>query len=697
MEKKMTNTINNIAELLKNVKSIDNHSDSNGWFFNKSNIKKYIPARLTLNGSLVGDVENAKIILISAPGAVGKSVMARELSNKTGAIYLDLSQASTIAGNYLIGGLANMEILDEWKNNTAGLVIDSLDEARLRVTQNSFEDFLNDVHNLSLKNSNPIVIFGRVGIIEETWLILSHSHKVNCPVFDIEFFNENEAASFVLESLNSLSQSNSSNNDYKHLASSLRDHYPIYKSSIYEIVESLKKVSGNESTRFFGYAPVLDAVSKVVGTISNPSRISDEMSNILSGELLLNICKAILEREQIKLTTQLPEKFEPFKDGLYTANEQLNRLACQLLNVNSISPLSILTSDLVSVYDDAVNSMLPQHPFLDGAGRKSASSVFEACILSHALESDNSNLAKAASNYCLSGRSTPNPFLFDFFIEILSDKTPPKINSEYVGLLFDSALAKLKKSDSATLIVNENDDLSLNLEFILNENNIFKEIEFSSDGCGTLLLGSKVGNVFINAESSDVEFSTNDQLELFAPVSITCDNLIIHSEKIIVKSVNGDITNTSVILEAKSLKNDNPVNVPIVRPGTELYVSWPSSEAFPWSAFSGKFSNDQSSGRIADTLRVFRRIVMAFRSHSKGRLARLQDKVNHARMLRDIDGRTLLAKLIVDGVISAESHMYYLEPNKLGSITGASFLDVNKKNYSGKTIDYIKNAIDFNE
>ncbi|MEQ9773546.1 hypothetical protein ABRQ03_22200, partial [Pectobacterium jejuense] len=472
---------------------------------------------------------------------------------------------------------------------------------------------------------------------------------------------------------------------------------PVYEKSVSEIVASLREVSGNESTRFFGYAPVLDAVSKVVGTISNPSRISDEMASILSGELLLNICKAILSREQGKLTTQLSEKFESFKDNLYTTDEQLNKLACHILNIEPIPIHSVLTSDLVSVYDDAVNSMLPQHPFLDGAGRKCASSVFEACVLAHALQSGKSNIAKAARNYCLSGRITPNPFLFDFFVEALPEEGSSKISSEYVGLLFDSALSKLKNSDNATLIVNDNDDFSLNIEFILNEDDVFKEIEFSSDGYGVLLLGSKVGNVFVNTDSSDVEFSSSDQLELFSPVSISCDNLIIHSERIIVKSVKSDAANTNVILEAKNFKSDKPVNVPIVRPGSELYVSWPSSEAYPWSAFSSKFSDDESSGRVADTLRVFRRIVMAFRSHSKGRLARLQDKINHVRMLRDVDGRALLDKLISDGVISAESHMYYLEPNKLGSVTGASFLDVNKKNYSADTMQYIKQAINFSE
>lgn len=693
----MSYVVHDIAKLLKNVNPISNQVDSEGWYFSEKKDREYIPARLTLSESLKGSLSEARIILISAPGAVGKSVMARELSNVTGAIYLDLSQASTIAGNYLIGGLANKNMLNDWNNGVAGLVIDSLDEARLRVTQNSFEDFLADVNNVSKKSSNPIVIFGRVGIIEETWLILSESYSVDCPVFDIEFFNEEEASSFILESIKGLGNQHSSNEDYKHLPVALRDHYHIYERSVAEVVDSLKAVTGNESTRFFGYAPVLDAVSKVIGAITNPSRISDEMTSILSGELLLNICNAILDREQGKLTTQLPEKFERFKTILYSVDEQLNRLACQVLKLGTSSIPSELTTDLMPIYNDAVHSMLPQHPFLDGAGRKCASSVFEACVLAHALQSDDTSMATAARNYCLSGHITPNPFLFDFFVEALPQDGLSKICSEDVGLLFDSALSKLKNSDSATLIVSDDDNDYINVEFILNEDGKFKEIEFTAEGFGTILLGSRVGNVFINTESSDVEFSSSDQLELFSPMSISCDNLIIHSEKIIVKSFKLEGAGGNVVLEAKGFKSDKSLNVPIIRPGSELYVSWPSSEVFPWSSFSSKFDDNEDGGRVADTLRVFRRIVMAFRSHSKGRLARLQDKINHARMLRGVDGRVLLNKLIEDGVITSESHMYYLEPNKLGSVTGASFLDVNKKSYSEETILYIKKVIGFVE
>ncbi|HCU0895603.1 hypothetical protein [Serratia marcescens] len=685
--------IDGLSSYFKDVKQVDTIKDADGWFFSKNDNQDYVSARLTLNDYFNGDIDGSRVILISAPGAVGKSVMAKELCNQTGCIYLDLSVASTIAGNYVIGGLANKNILQQWDQGSVGLVIDSLDEARLRVTQTSFEDFLKDVENVSTRNKNPIIIFGRVGIIEETWLILKENHGLNCPIFDIEFFDDVEAVEFINKSLSKLSSEHEESDDYKHLSTSLRDHKSVYNDSIIDVVRDLKKISGNESKRFFGYAPVLDAVSKVIATISNPAKIAEEMKNILDGKMLLNICNAILIREQGKLTSQLSEKFSMVKNELYSVTEQLERIACRIFGISVIATPRCLSNDLISIYDDAVGSMLPQHPFLDGTGKKTAGSVFEACIISHALLSDNENISIAAKNYCLSGKITPNPFLFDFFVEERSKNGCLKINSSHIGIIYDSVLSKLKNTDDATLIVNDDENMSLSVEFIISEDDTFKEIEFSSDGCDVISLGSKVGGVFINTDTSDVEFSASEQLELISPISIACDKLRINSDKIIIKSVKKNEENVSVVLDAKSFTCDKPIGVPLVRSGAELYVNWPSSDAFPWSAFSNKLANSGSDDRVADALRVFRRIVMAFRSHSKGRLARLQDKINHARMLRDDDGRALLEQLIKDNVISSEGHMYYLEPNTLGRITDAAFRDVNKKNYSAKTIEYVEKAI----
>ena len=80
---------------------------------------------------------------------------------------------------------------------------------------------------------------------------------------------------------------------------------------------------------------------------------------------------------------------------------------------------------------------------------------------------------------------------------------------------------------------------------------------------------------------------------------------------------------------------------------------------------------------------------MAFRSHSKGQLARFRDKIDHFRMLKGRVGEALLQKLIDDGIIWAEGPMYCLDANKLGAKVGISFQGAQAKEYSQETRNYV--------
>jgi hypothetical protein len=124
-----------------------------GWSIKVAPNTSFVEAELDLREGY-DDLETP-IWFVAAPGAVGKSTLAKAISARTGAVYLDLAKAETVAGNYLTGGLVKNRLLDAWQANQATLLIDALDEARLRVTQSSFEDFLKDVETLARGRSLP--------------------------------------------------------------------------------------------------------------------------------------------------------------------------------------------------------------------------------------------------------------------------------------------------------------------------------------------------------------------------------------------------------------------------------------------------------------------------------------------------------------------------------------------------------------
>ena len=56
------------------------------------------------------------LILVSAPGAVGKTTLAREIAYRTGAIYLDLAQSEPVGGYTFTGDLVNSGLYEHWQN-----------------------------------------------------------------------------------------------------------------------------------------------------------------------------------------------------------------------------------------------------------------------------------------------------------------------------------------------------------------------------------------------------------------------------------------------------------------------------------------------------------------------------------------------------------------------------------------------------
>jgi hypothetical protein len=67
---------------------------------------------------------------------------------------------------------------------------------------------------------------------------------------------------------------------------------------------------------------------------------------------------------------------------------------------------------------------------------------------------------------------------------------------------------------------------------------------------------------------------------------------------------------------------------------------------------------------------------MQFRSHSKGELAKLKDKIEHIRVLKDDLGWKVLKKLIETGVIFTDAHLYKINTDALNRNLKLTYLDL---------------------
>lgn len=664
-----------------------------GWSPSVSDSSSFVEASLSLRQDFNDLTQN--VWMIAAPGAVGKSTLAREICAATKAVYLDLAAAATVAGNYLVGGLVKAGLWNAWQAGESTLLIDALDEARLRVTQSSFEDFMADVANVAGSRGVPVVLLGRVGIVEEAWAILNDRSNLNPPIFDIELFHADRAKAFVLASLKRLSvatEKDSSRRMYPHLFEALDAHEQVYAGAAQFLVDHLADATSADGRQFVGYAPVLEAVATVIASESNPGKIGDAMRAILQGQVLGRVTSEVMNRESGKLAVQLSESLPGLDtQNLYTPDEQLARLASLVLGVGKPNIPASLPPHAVAPYEQAVQSLLPQHPFLDSKNPRPSGSVFGACILAAALTGDDADVARAAERFAGGGSNTPNPFLLEFYREASgSDKEIP---ASHVGLLYASLEATAGAGDVARLSAEGEGSLEVEMT-LLQHDGAEEHYEFKTRVGGALRFGRRVSGVSVDAETTDVEFGEGGQLELVAPIALRARTVYLNCSELVVKPDHGlAAVDQTVFLEANEALADGGLRPPILRPGAKFQVAWPESKVYPWTPFSSDGGEDPDP-RMAEAQRALRRLCISFRSHSKGRLARYKGKVEHFRMTKGALGVALRKRLEDDKVLSLEGTMYFLEPDLLGSKVGVSFQDLKLKHYPPKSRAYLQEILD---
>jgi hypothetical protein len=672
-----------------------------GWDAAPRHPSAFVEAALSLRADFNDLSQN--VWLIAAPGAVGKSTLAKEICAATNAVYLDLATATTVAGNYLVGGLVKAGLWDAWQAGQSTLLVDALDEARLRVTQSSFEDFLADVANVAGARGVPIVLLGRVNIVEEAWAILNEKSGLNPPIFDIELFQPQRAKTFVQAAIGRLAKvtdPKTGRRTYLHLEGALDAHHAVYEKAASSLVDHLTKETSADGRQFAGYAPVLEAVATVIASESNPAKIDDAIESIFKGQVLGRVTSEVIIREAGKLSTQLAATVSGLDPvGLYGAEEQLSRLACLVLGAGNPKVPTSLPQHAVAAYEEAVQSLLPQHPFLDSRTQKPAGAVFGACILAGALTGQDKDVARAAQRFASGGPNTPNPFLLTFYKQALDGQSV--IPAEHVGLLYASLEATAGAGDVVRLSAEGEGSLAVEMSLVpqVGEEEIH---EFTTVPGSELRFGRRVGGITVDADDVDIELGDGGQLELVAPVVLRARNLMLNCKELVVKADHQKADHQKadhqkaddqvVHIEAAQAIADPSLRPPTVRPGVKLQVSWPDSKVYPWNPFAATDGEDPDP-RMADAQRALRRLCISFRSHSKGRLARFKGKIEHFRMTKGDLGVALRERLLADKVLTLEGEMYFLEPNVLGNKVGISFYDLKLKHYSEQSRAYLQGVL----
>ena len=312
---------------------------------------------------------DAKIMVISAPGATGKSALAQYLAYKYSSIYWNLADI-TLGDNSFIGTLVRSIGLEKYSNymkcllnGETILVIDAFDEAEMISGANAVRSFLSEIAKTVEKAKLPcIILLSRAetaqsicAYYDENGTLYSH--------YEISFFEKSQSEDFIRQIVNK-KQKSKQNDD-------------IINNCINQYLGNISKiVSSEELTSFIGYAPVLEVIGEHIAQENNAYKYWETLKNdgMKGVDVIAKILNKLLDREQEKVKNSLIKKLENHFDITYINENDIYSPTEQLINIITLVVFgeydaamayrNSIPDEIRDEYNDIISSFLPQHPFI---------------------------------------------------------------------------------------------------------------------------------------------------------------------------------------------------------------------------------------------------------------------------------------------------------------------------------------------
>ena len=645
-----------------------------------------------------GDPYTAKVLIVAAPGAVGKSTYARNICSKTSAVLVDLSQTGPLGDNFFIGGVANAfgyQALAELATGKIALVVDALDEAQLRSGSEGFSAGLLDLCKIVQSDTAlPATLLGRAAAAEEAWLVLADAGMCPC-LLEIDYFDDIQSKAYLTCRLPAIAGARDATR------AAFEKHGAKFVELALATRNELTSTPGGEEARFCGYAPVLDAICSYALDESdlNPSARLPGMTAAGPVGLIKQIAISILNREQSKLTAQVtgaPHDLD--LSTLYKPEEQLRRLAAVILGGSSPTGPTISDPAFRQTYERMVSEFAPQHPFLSSRGGP-ANAAFAAYILVWAITSDNARLEARRTLSLQPGLGSG--LFFEMYMNWLASgvESERELDLADVGALYVSFTSQAVQGEQPTLeITGDPADIMVGVAFEMmsptselgDGGRTFGPYEASRNN--VLEFKGPVGGLQIAAPIS-VIVGDGRTVSVTAPAEIDVDLLELDGRELRVYKPVATTGPESARVTMAALDASVARIERVVVHGANLSVTFDQVSGHPWADYVVQ-RPPAPNARIASLRRRARKILTSFRSHNKGALVRFSAKIEHARMMKEgEEGPALLQKLKDDGILTTFSagKFYELHADRLADQFNMDYQALQLQQWTAEADTYLGN------
>ncbi|TDQ03406.1 MULTISPECIES: hypothetical protein [unclassified Leifsonia] len=644
-------------------------------------------------------LSEGRVLLVAAPAAVGKSVLARELGLRTRNPLVDLA-GRRIGEAFFTGALARqlggqqaLELVAEVHAGRATLIIDSADEALVGNGPQDYGVAIQDLAELigaGVHGRPSAVILGRPDTIDETARVLEQRQTPVARI-DVAFFTEQQARAFVRLKALGLSGSGPTQE--------LQD----FLGAFFELVmDALGAQDWLQADSFVGYAPVLDALATFYDPEVNMMRVLHEIKRAGTTEhvwgLLIRIIEEVLDRETQKFASSFgagdPAKVE-YGRLCYTKELQLSLLlADRPLEIPITPEAEPEEESWWGEIESQIREQFRVHPFVAGSLESEdnpllrfTNAAFRDYAVASSLGSADALRARVIRDNWCDPRVAPSPILMR--LALSAEMGLESVNPTALTLLVASHAAEFR--DDVLLLVEEVEsesqtDGGSSVRARLEEAGVELHTVTAQLSAGeALYLMQGVARTDINAPSLRVVAGEGAQEFSVGPLAdITCDEFASEAPELRLRPSRDSQPS---FIEARRISG---VTRRVVPSNAVLLKLIASETSYPWTSFrASRPTGDTGKERIWTA-------ATAFQSNARWYIKKSMVKgdPNYPANVMDTivaKGRASWAAHefgVERGVISKEDGVYFLHLSDF-SVRDMVDLNIDNPSYRGFLDDFV--------